>query len=241
SWMTWTQAPIWGDVRKLTAVWAIEHPMSSRAVQQRAEYLSQHGSVALAAETMLEAYSRGVRGSDFPMQVLNLACVSRDSTLAERVKPLAAESLLTGEYNQAVLATSRRLRVHAQRGTCPSILTENQWLAMADQMMATAEYARRSARKYLHVERAYLFQHRRDLDDTMREFEAAWAAYPTPDLAQLISATLASAGLYDDASLWADRALEHRVRGIRGWLSKDDLKSRRLKEAMEAAKARQKD
>ncbi|MDQ2701611.1 MAG: hypothetical protein M3Y70_02105 [Pseudomonadota bacterium] len=240
SWLTWLQAPIWGDTRKLTAVWAIEHPMSARAVQQRAEYLAQHRSIALAAETMLDAYMRGVRGSDFPVQVLNMACVNQDEELARTTRAFVQNSLESGKYDQALLATIRKLRLKAQRGTCPSILTSDEWLAMTTRLLANPQYAKRAARKYLHVERSYLFLQRRDLNGTMRELEAAWTADPSPDLAQLIAATLASAGLYDEASVWADRALEYQVGGFRGWLSNDDLKSRRLKGALEAGKSKQK-
>jgi len=239
AWLTAIQAPIWGDLRKLTAVWAIEHPRSPRSIQQRADYLSKHYSIASAAEIMLDGYGRGVRGSDFPLQVLNLACANQDEPIAARAWPLVKDSLSTAGFDQALLATIAKLRLKAQRNNCPSILTDEQWLAMTTSLLANPEYTRRSARKFLHVERSYLFQHRRDFSGTMNELEAAWAADQSPDLAQLIAATLASAGLYDEAIVWADLALDHQVKGFRGLLSKDDIKSLRLKEALEAAKARQ--
>lgn len=233
AWLTWVQAPIWGDARKLTAVWAIEHPQSARAMQQRADYLDRHRSATLAAETLLGAYRRGVRGTDFPIQALNIACAHEDADLAERAWPLVREALRSGGYDNAVLETIGKLRRRTQGKACSRILTEDDWLALTDTLLANPEYGSGRAKKYLHVERSYLFRHRRDLDETMGEFEAAWAAEPTPDLAQLIAATLASAGLYDEAELWADRALEHRVKGIRGWLSMDDVTSKHLRDVLE--------
>lgn len=234
-WLTWVQAPIWGDARKLTAVWAIEHPQSARATQQRAEFLS-HRYPELAAETMLDAYRRGVRGADFPVQALNIACAVGNTGLARRTWPLVTDSLKDGAFDRALLATMGKLRRAAQRGTCPDILTADVWLEMTQTLLVNPNYEKPGARKYLYVERAYLFQHRRDLNGTMREFEAAWAARPSPDLAQLIAATLASAGLYDDAALWADRAVAHKVRGIRGWLSQDEVQSRRLRDSLQSAR-----
>jgi hypothetical protein len=233
------QAPIWGDERKLAAVWAIEHPQSARAVQQRADYLYRHRSGAMAADTLLNAYRRGVRGTDFPVQALNIACVKNDLELAADAWPLVKASLAHGRHDSALLSTIGRMRRHSQGKVCPQILTEDGWLALTETLLANPEYAWGKDSKYLYVERSYLFRHRRDLGATMRELEAAWAAGPAPDLAQLIAATLASAGLYDEAEVWAESALEHRVKGVRGWLSMDDVKSTRLRDALEAAEQNQ--
>lgn len=239
TWLTWVQAPIWGDARKLTAVWAIEHPKSARAVQQRADYLDRNHSSKLAAQTLLEAYRRGVRGTDFPVQALNIACVHRNVSLADNARPLVQKSLESGGYNNALLETIGKLRRHVQEGACPSILTEETWFALTDTLLENEKYASGQGSKYLHIERSYLFRHQRNLAATMRELEAAWVAGPTPDLAQLIAATLASAGLYDDAEIWIDRALDHRVRGIRGWLSMDVRASKRLRDALEEKSTKQ--
>jgi len=238
AWLTWVQAPIWGDERKFTAVWAIEHPHSARAVQQRADYLYRHRSGAMAANTLLDAYRRGVSGTDFPMQALNIACVQNDLGLAADSWPLVKVSLAHGRHDNALLLTIGRMRRQSQDKMCPQILTEDEWLALTEALLANPQYARGEDSKYLHVERSYLFRHRRDLNATMRELEAAWAAGPAPDLAQLIAATLASAGLYDEAGVWANRALDHRVKGIRGWLSMDDVKSERLRRALKTAERR---
>jgi hypothetical protein len=93
-----------------------------------------------------------------------------------------------------------------------------------------------TAASYVHVERSYLFRHRRDLDRTMRELEAAWAARQSPEVAQLIAATLSSAGLYDAAERWALRAQQHRVRGIRGLFAQDDEKTEQMLKAIRLLK-----
>jgi hypothetical protein len=232
SWLTWLQAPIWGDIRKLTAVWAIEHPKSARAVAQRASYLSSKGLGQQAAHTLLDAYDRGVRGGSFPVQVLNIACFSGNASMAKEAWPSAIEQFESGHYNRALLETISRLRLLVQSERCPEILTSDDWLTFTDMLIANPGYARLGVQNYIHVERAYFFRHRRDLDATMREFEAAWALDDSPKLAQLIAATLASAGLYAEAEKWADRALEHQLTGYQGWLSDDEHLSRRLKESL---------
>jgi hypothetical protein len=235
AWLTSVQATIWGDARKLTAVWAVEHPESARAMQQRANYVARHMSSPEAAEILLDAYRRGVRGDDFPLQALSIACARQDTALADRAWPLVKAALENATYDNAVVDVMGRLRSRSQRATCPDILDEGDWLLLSDYLLSNPRYAAGKGGRHLHVQRSYVYRNRRDLDGTMRELEAAWAARPTADLAQLIAATLASAGLYDEATLWADRALEHKVGGVRGWLSMDDEKSKKLKHALESA------
>ena len=70
----------------------------------------------------------------------------------------------------------------------------------------------------------------------MRELETAWAESPTPQLARMVSATLASAGLYDQAILWSRRSAEHAAGGLRGWLSGDRDLADRLEAGLERDK-----
>lgn len=230
AWLTAVQAPIWGDSGKLTAVWAIEHPDSPRAVAQRAHYFASQRLNRQAADTLLEAYGRGVRGDSFPVQALNIACISRDTELAKEAWPLALIEVETGRFNRALLESLPKLRRQTQNEQCPEVATSDDWLMLTDKLLSNPGYARPGARNYIHVERAYLFRHRLDLDATMREFEAAWALHNAPKLAQLIAATLASAGLYEEGEKWADLALKHQLTGYQGWLSDDEHVSLRLKE-----------
>lgn len=223
-WLTWVQAPVWGDARKLTAIWTIEHPMSPRAVQQRADYIARHESPLSAAGTILDAYDRGVRGWDFPLQALNLACATRNDALAARAWPLVAASLVSARYDPALLVTTRKLRMQAQQRACPTIMTTERWLAITDSLLANPGYANPGARKYLHVERGHLFRDRRDLNATMAELEAAWETDHSPDIARLTAATLASAGLHEEAGQWADKARDYRAKGFRGWLLSNDAR-----------------
>jgi hypothetical protein len=236
--LTHVQAPIWGNQDALVTVWALEHPQSPRAVQEKAAYYYRHGQEPRAAETLLDGYARGVQGSDFPAQVLLLACNTHDADMAKRAEAFLPMSMDDGEYNNALPITLRKLRFKVQRGACPQQLTEEGWLALTARLLDNPKYARGSPAAYLHTERAYLFQHHRDLNRTMLEFEAAWAAKKTSGLAQLMAATLASAGLYEDAETWGRRALRKHTGGIRGLFSQDDAESRRLLEAIQAARLR---
>lgn len=235
--LTSVQAPVWGNAGRLATVWALEHPDSPRAIQQRALYLIDSGRPEIAAEALLAAYSRGVRGSDFPLQAMLVACRTRNAGIAATTAPLLDRSLRSGAYNNSVLESLRKLRRAVQADACPAIVDTNRWLAMTDSVLENPLYANGSTLAYLHVERSYLRMHQRDLDLTMQELEAAWASSPTPELARMVAATLASAGLFDQALLWAKRSAEHAPGGLQGWLSGDRAQAARLEEALERARA----
>jgi len=239
AWLTSIQAPIWGNQDALVAVWAIEHPRSPRAIQQKAAYEYRRGDNAAAAHTLMGAYARGVRGSDFPLQVLLLGCSTHDLAMAREARAQLYESLARSEYNRATLVTARKLRTAVQDNICPGIVGERDWLAFTDTLLKNPSFASGDSGAYLHVERAYLYTHKRDLGKTMLEFEQAWAMNPTPELGQLMAATLASAGLYDLAEEWAERALDQRTKGLRGWFSSDEVTTERLLKAIRAVRQRQ--
>lgn len=235
-WLTSVQAPVWGSAGQLATIWALEHPESPRAIQQEALYLIDSGRPEVAAKTLLSAYSRGVRGSDFPLQALLVACRTRNGNLAATASPLVDLSLQSGEYNNSILESLRKLRRAIQAQACPDIVTADDWLAMTGSVLGNPLYANGRAQGYIHVERSYLRMHERNLDLTMQELEAAWAVAPTPELARMVSATLASAGLYDQAILWARRSADHAPGGLQGWLSRDRARAAQLEAALNHAR-----
>lgn len=237
AWLTSVQAPIWGNAGQLATVWALEHPNSPRAIQQHALYLIDAGRPQDAAQGLLNAYSRGIRGSDYPLQATLVACRINDPALAAAASPLVIRSLKTGEYNNSILESLRKLRRAVQADACPRILTADEWMNMTAEVLRNPLYANSGAQAYLRIERSYLRRHQRDLGLTMQELELAWAKSPTPELARMISATLASAGLYDEAITWAWRSTQHAPGGVQGWLSQDDTQGRQLVAALERLRA----
>lgn len=229
--LTSVQSKVWGSQAALATVWVAEHPASARAIQQQADYLASSGHPADAAALLMDAYGRGVRGSSFPLQALALACTRKDVAIGKTDALL--RNAATDPYEPAALATMSSLRTDAENGTCSDLLDEDGWLHLTERLLGNPHYAAGEAQAYLHVERSYLFRSRRNLDATMRELEAAWAVDPDPALARLIAATLASAGLYDDAETWARRSSD-RASGLRGLLSGDRERGRKLVTAIRA-------
>lgn len=228
AWLTWLQAPLWGDRNLLTATWAIEHPNSPRAIQQYADSLYRSGRYAEAAATLLDAYDRGLRGSDMPAQAFLIACGRNSEATAGRARPLLPASLATGEYNNSLLETMKTLRVAATKRVCPEILSEDDWLSMSSRLLANPKFSDPNAQAFIHVERAYLYRGRRNLDATMRELETAYSEASSVRLSQLIAHTLMTAGLQDDARVWLEKGLRDAPDGIRATLSSDVARSRAM-------------
>lgn len=236
AWMTSVQAPVWGNAGRLATVWALENPDSPRAIQQQALYLIDSGEPQAAASSMLSAYARGIRGSDFPLQALLVACRTRDLRIAAEASPLVERSLRTAEYNNGVLESMRKLRLAVQADACPNIVISDDWLELTEEVLANPHYANGTTLAYVHIERSYLRMHERNLEMTMQELETAWSTSPTPQLARMISTTLASAGLYDQAIVWAKRSGGRAPGGLRGWLSGDRVLAARLETALNHAR-----
>lgn len=233
AWLTSVQAPIWGNKSALVAVWATERPGSPRAIQNLAAVQYERGHERQAADTLLKAYGRGVRGVDFPAQVLLLACLNDDIEMAQQAEPLIPETLASGEYARALAVTMRKMRAEVEANSCPGIIPAERWLEMTKALLSNPSYSKGKPAAYLHTERAYYFRSRRELDPTMHELESAWANSKTPQMGRLVAATLASAGLYDDALEWAHRALAHSPKGVRGWFAQDEFSTRQLISALE--------
>lgn len=228
--LTSVQGRVWGSRATLANVWAIEHPASARAIQQQADYLASSGHPVEATNLLMHAYRRGVRGSAFPLQAYALACTTGNANFG-RFDALLLNAA-SDPYEPATLATVSSLRLDAESRTCPDLLDESAWLDITSRLLNNPHYGGGDTQAYLHVERSYLFRARRDLNATMRELEAAWAVDPNPSLARLIAATLASAGLFDEAEAWAKRSSARQPAGLRGLLSGDDERGDRLLQAI---------
>src|SRR5690606_37929864 len=149
--------PIWGNKDALISVWAIEHPDSARAVQQKAANLYDKGQYEAAGNTLLDAYTNGVTAADCPVQVLPLACIHDDRALARRARPFVAQALSSGGYTRAMPITIRKIRFQVQRAACGDLVSEEKWLSMTDRILDNPNYSTGEAAAYIHTERSYFF------------------------------------------------------------------------------------
>src|SRR5690606_38303654 len=126
---------------------------------EKAAYLYRHGRYDDAETALLNAYARGVRGSDFPVQVLLLACTNRDDRMAREARVSLLHALRSSEYTRATPITLRKLRMQVQEGKCPAVATEDDWLSLTESLLQNPNFASGEPAAYLRIERAYLYEH----------------------------------------------------------------------------------
>jgi tetratricopeptide (TPR) repeat protein len=205
--ITALQAPVWGNARLLTTLWAKERPMSLRATQELAKFQYDQGQVQAAADTLMDGYHRGIAYADLPMTSLLAQCWRPEIHSAVDLYQESLRSIRSSPYSNSVLKSLLLLRQAAQEDVCPKTITTKQWLAMSDALLANPKFLK-IAESHIRIERAKLYTHERNLDLTMNELERAYAVAPTVELSQKIAETLLSAGLVDDAEVWLKKGLQ---------------------------------
>lgn len=207
AWMLHVQAGVWGNNDKIAVVWAIERPGSPRATQQLADFHLRNGRPREAMRILTDGYARGLRGSDFPLQALLVACQIRDAREAARIAERLPTVLGSAEYNNSVNSSLQRLRPLVEKNACGSAFGESDWWNATEVLLKNPKYNVGKRLSFLRVERAYFMMSQRKLQPTMTELEAAYRADPSLQLSRLIASVLASAGLRDDARQWLKRGL----------------------------------
>lgn len=204
--ITRAQAHVWGSEALIAKVWAMEKRDSMRAQQQLASYLERSGQPSEAIKVFQDAWARGLHSSDYPFQSLIVAC-KHDLPLQPELLRWAASTAAEGSYNHTVLGVMSILREQAETDACGDAFTAQNWWDLSEALLANPNFQSTRAPAYLHIERAYYLTYKRDLEGSMREYEAAYALSPTIELSQLMAATLVSAGLTEDAIVWLERGL----------------------------------
>lgn len=205
--ITALQAPVWGNARLLTTLWAKERPMSLRATQELAKFQYDQGQVQAAADTLMDGYHRGIIYADLPMSALLAKCWRPEIHSEVDLYQESLRSIRSSPYSNSVLKSLLLLRQAAQEDFCPELISTKQWLAMSDSLLANPKFLK-IAESHIRIERAKLYTHERNLDLTMTELEIAYKKGPTVELTQKIAEVLLSAGLVDDAEQWLENGLK---------------------------------
>lgn len=225
--ITGLQAPVWGNSQRLVHTWASEKPYSLRATQELARYHYDAGNPQEAVDVLASAYARGIPYADLPLSMLLAKCWQPHVKLPFQAYIKSLEALHSSPFSTSTLTSLKHLRQSAQNGQCPDTIDGAQWLELSDVMLAQPKY-RALAAGNIHIERANYFIAKRDLNGTMREFEAAYAAAPSVPLSLRIAEVLISAGLLDDAEAWITKGMSAPQPLFDRLMYDQTVKSRRL-------------
>lgn len=205
--ITALQAPIWGNQKLLTAIWAQERPNSLRATQELAKYNYDNGNHQGAIDGLMRTYNSGQYFPDLPMSALLVKCwhpnLLLDQNLYVESKTAISKSLV---YSNSLITTLNSLRKAVNNGLCDDVLNSSQWLELSEAMLANPKFEA-VADAMIRRERAQFFIERRDLGRTMLELERSYTVAPSIELSQKIAEILYSAGLTSDAIFWLNKGL----------------------------------
>lgn len=200
-------ASLWGRPFSAAEVWATSHPQSLRAAQYQAQSLFVRGMEREAAAVVAAASGRLPNSVGLVLARIQLHC---DLPGAEAVVPGLVERAVTlaptASFEFSALETIAKLTSLDMEGRCPSLGTQG-ILNISEALLANPRYhSRRDAVGLLHYQRGRLYLAKRDLDATVREFDAAFAADPDVDTIGLLVALLWDAGLPNEARARLDLA-----------------------------------
>lgn len=227
--ITALQSPVWGNAELMATLWAKERPHSLRATQELAKHYYDTGNKQKALDGMLEAYDRGIRQPDLPMAALLIKCWNPETRVDRDLYKESLESIPSSNHSNSVLVSLLLLRQAAQSTTCPKLIDEDRWDRLSQELLKNPKFFMVSEAN-IRIERAKLFIHKRNLDQTMNELEKAYKVAPSVELTQKIAEVLLSAGLTDDAKNWLEEGLSLRKPTLKEWLYDEKKKSRDLLE-----------
>jgi len=204
--ITALQAPVWGNERLLTTLWAKERPFSLRAWQELARYQYIHESPQDATNTLMFAYEKGIHYLDLPLAAILAKCWNPSISTDYDLFSEAIKSSRSSPFSHNVQNIMLRLRQATQDERCPDLINQDQWLELSEAILSNYKF-KNVAEQQIRVERAKLFIHQLDLDSTMLELERAYAVAPTVEISQKAAEVLLSAGLIDEAEKWLQDGL----------------------------------
>ena len=204
--LTHISARTWGNADLVAMQWVAEHPRSARAQAQAIAYLERAGNfsglraqveVAIAVTPQLAAYRLYRLILD---RCLEPGKVALGGTMDEmrQVLPIAPYDLV----NMEVLEWLAR---HYQEEHCRLVAAEVRELIdlhLSNPAFASVD----SVRRHLYMVLARLHRTNGDLDGTIRALDGAYDAGPSSTIAIEQAFFLATAGLYDDAERYLNKA-----------------------------------
>ncbi len=202
-------ASVWGNVPLAAALWYEEQPDSERAVQFHARTLSAQGEWGGAYELISKAARNQPTNSAFKLQQLQTACgLDMSPVELEKSYRLAANGLEQTLRSFAATDALDKLRQMVENGECG--LDMNRILELHGLLQRNPSFQQDGNLRFeLHMIRARIYKHLRELDPMMQELEAAHAIRPTLNLATLMAYELATAELFDDAMQKLEEIEQH--------------------------------
>lgn len=206
SFITYIQAPVWGNQAKMATFWAMDKPMSLRATYELADYHYDYGQPQQAFAILVNGYDRGIRAADLPFAALYTACWNSSIAVPVDLMSKAVAAAESAAFTHGTLHHLSKLRPLASGKTCPQVISNDQWWRLSDALLGNERF--RHFRGYIYIERAKSRSDSNDFDNTLNELEAAYRASPSIELSRDIAGLQLSAGRPETAAAWLKKGLQ---------------------------------
>lgn len=199
--ITFNEARLWGDPVRQAYTWAKEKPYSIRAQERLAgiwQALKEYQKAAAIYREMGKKFSRDV-GSYVAW--LSIGCY--DSSIELPNQQTLLQNLKNARFSNAPVASLDVIVTAKEKGECTRI-SDAHVLELIDALVQNPKYAAHLDNLSLLAGR--LYANMGYLDNAIKALDRAYMKSPRVDIAFFQADLLASAGLYDDALRYVEKA-----------------------------------
>jgi hypothetical protein len=225
--LTALSARTWGDRGTLASVWLRENPHSVRAVQMMASYQYDRGNKAAARHTIAAGLDAMPAAGELAIQVVLLDCYTRGITQAQYDAMLSTAARM--HFSHLVPELAARFGEEARGNRCKGTLPDGGFRRLVRTLVANPAIQRnRGAMANLYVELSKQAAHDGDLNATIADLDAAFAAGHNPLVARNQAIYLLTAGLPGPAMEYLKVSEEAPQPLFKAWLLDLPAMNRRL-------------
>ena len=202
---------LWGNPAISSAVWAEENPDSVRAQQAASNIAFRLNKPERAQKYLEKALERHPKESALILQLIYTDCYFHNLDIADLKKRM--KRLEKSQYSNAAITTIIMLSERATLKKCPA-LTPETTITLLDTLINNPEFQRASSLHALHYWKGMLYGKLLQLNNAMNELDKAFEYARVIDIPLQQSIWLISAGLFNDAAIYLNKAqqLNNRIR-----------------------------
>ena len=211
-------ARVYDSEDHLAMAWAANQPDSIRVQTMIVDRLYQHGQLAMAAATVDAVLAKYPDNTGQVENQIYLKCAL--GTLSPDDMRKATTLLHAAPYDSSGFGNIKNLRILADAHRCTA-LNATSWQSLVHALLDNPSYANGIANGFLHYQLYELALAHGNLDEVIRQLDAAYAKDPDAEIPRLQAKHLASAGLYDQAIETLQNTDYHRLPLLRRLLVND--------------------
>lgn len=199
---TYQSAKLWGNPDVMYSVWYHEHPGSLRAATMYAQVVEKHGNYSNAIEILQNTYKQHPDTVALLLYSLNLSCQSGIPIHGD-INDIIEEAR-HATYRYALPAVTEQLISTVTSGNCRNISIDD--LISLLKSLENAQRLRGSAKVSILMMLSDLYVRKGMLSPAVETLDRAYKTQINSNIPLQQAALLTSAGLYEDALSYINRA-----------------------------------